>query len=223
MTDEAMPSLERAKTTFVEAVHAFQDWASRIPVGERSGEWECDYGHWSDIWSSFAAILNEAANQNWDASTTELLLYALARDNEMEVLKQDLIENPEHLLALAKAGLTSPERDARWQIADALGSVGSNGDETERLLEQFFHDQDEYVRRRALLALARRRSKSAGRLAVRAWETGHEYQRMAALEALSAVSSPLLEYYLNLARRGGRQYLIGFADKLHAKRTPKGG
>ncbi|MCP3393830.1 HEAT repeat domain-containing protein [Bradyrhizobium sp. CCGB12] len=135
----------------------------------------------------------------------------------MEILKRELTARPAHLLALARAAPHSPERDARWQLADALGSDEFAADEVEPLLEQFFHDADEYVSRRALLALARRRSKRAEALALRAWGTEHEYQRMAALDALSAVNSPLLPSYLDLAQRDGREYLVDFANRLRAR------
>jgi HEAT repeat protein len=150
-----------------------------------------------------------------------LLLYILARDNEMELLKQELVTRPVHLLALSRVALYSIEADARWQLADALGSVELPPNEVEPLLERLFHDRDEYVSRRALLALAHRQSKTAESLALLAWNTEHEYQRMAALEALSALNSPLLPSYLDLSQRDGRQHLVNFANGLCAKQASK--
>jgi len=222
MTDEPSEHFRIAAANFVEAVLAFRSWADRYPVGQRSGEWECDYKHWPEITSTFTALLDLGAPQLWDASTVESLLYILARDNEMEMLKEELIARPDHLLALAREALHSTERDARWQLADALGSVELLAFEVEPLLEQLFHDEDEYVSRRALLALARRRSEKAEPLAFRAWSTEHEYQRIAALEVFSARNSPLLASYLDLAQRDGRQYLVNFANALRLKQGSKG-
>ncbi|MET4173057.1 hypothetical protein ABIB99_004150 [Bradyrhizobium sp. LA6.1] len=222
MTDEPIAYIGGAQARFVEAVLAFRRWADRYPVGQRSDEWECDYGEWPAITTAFAAFLDSGVPQHWSAPIVELLLYILARDNEVEVLKRELMAKPAHLLALARLAPHSPERDARWQLADALGSDEFAADEVEPLLEQFFHDADEYVSRRALLALARRRSKRSETLALRAWSTEHEYQRMAALDALSAVNSPLLPSYLDLAQRDGRQYLVNFANSLRAKPASEG-
>jgi hypothetical protein len=221
MTDETAEHFRDAEVRFVETVVAFRSWADRYPVGQRSGEWECDYGRWPEITTAFTSFLDSGAPFLWDASVVEFLLYILARDNEMEILKQELITRPAHLLALARVALHSAECDARWQLADALGRVDLAVREVEPLLEQLCHDEDEYVSRRALLALARKRSEKAEPLALRAWSTGHEYQRMAALEAISTCNSPLLSSYLDLAQRDGRQHLVNFANSLRTKQTSK--
>jgi HEAT repeat protein len=152
----------------------------------------------------------------WDQDTTELALYILARDNEMETLKDDLTEHPTCLLALAKAGLHSAEQDARWQLADALGTVQADEDDVASILEAYVRDSNEYVSRRALLALGRRRSLVAETLARQAWDTGHEYQRIAALEVLSNLDSPCLSSYLDLAAQDGRQYVVGAAQRIRS-------
>ncbi len=91
----------------------------------------------------------------------------------MEELKETLTSWPKHLLALAKVGLQSAEQDARWQLADALGSSqGAHEEEVLPILEAYAADHDEYVSRRALLALGRRRSPIAEALAQRAWGRG---------------------------------------------------
>ena len=210
-----------AEAKLVEAVSIFRSWADCYPVEERSGEWECHYDQWAAITSAFIAFLDLGAPRLWDASIVETLLYIVARDNEMEMLKDELITRPSHLLALARRAVHSTERDVRWQIADALGSAELPADEVDPLLEQLFHDQDEYVSRRSLLALGRRRSKELVPLALRAWSTEHEYQRMAALEVLFVCKSPLLPSYLNLAQCDGRQYLVKFANELGSKRAAK--
>ncbi len=202
------------RTRFEHALAEFRAWAASCSEAERSSEWECDYDHWPDLWSATAAFLDSSKPQRWDRSTVELLLYVLARDNEIEELKNELAERPEHLLVLAGAGTGSAERDARWQLAAALGSVEADEGDVVPLLETYAADNDEYVSRRALIALGERKAPIAERLAQRAWDTEDEYQRMAALGVFHARGSPLLPSYLKLAEQDGRQYLAGFAKEL---------
>src|SRR6266567_7870822 len=219
MTETPGGHYTNTQARLADTVSAFRNWADSLPVEQRVGEWECDYQQWPAITGAFTAFLDSSLPQHWDASIYEPLLYILARDNEMEILKEELIARPAHLLALTRVALGSAEQDARWQLADALGSVELIAGEVEPLLEHLFYDKAEYVSRRALLALARRRSKLAEPLAVRAWATEHEYQRMAALEALAASDSPLLSSHLDLALQDGRQHLVSSAHTLRAKRS----
>ncbi len=202
-----------ARTKFEHVVAEFRAWAASYPEAERSAEWEIDYDHWPDLWSA-AAFLDSSEPQRWDRPVVELLLYVLARDNETEDLKRELAKRPDHLLTLARAGTGSVERDARWQLAAALGSVGAEEGGVLPLLEIYAADDDEHVNRRALIALGQRKAPIAEELAQRAWDTGHEYQCMAALGVFHNLGSPLLPAYLKLAEQDGRQYLAGFAKKL---------
>ncbi len=212
--EEPNHSVAAAKSTLLAVVRAFDDWAGRYPVGARSAEWESEYGHWPEINAAFGSFLDASGTEKWDGATTELVLYILARDSESEMLKEELVLRPPILLSLAMAGLQSGESDARWQLADALGSVELSEEQVEPMLEGYCRDENEYVSRRALLALARRHSAKVEPLAIQAWETGHEYQRIAALEALASCNSSLLPTYLKLARQDGRQHLVSNAFKL---------
>lgn len=209
------------KARLFDAVRAFSSWADKYPRNERSAEWETDYDQWSEIITAFARFLDAGNSENWDAETTDLLLYILARDNEMGELQEQLISKPAHLITLAMAGLRSREPNARWQLADALGYVALGTDEVESLLEQFFQNEDEYVSRRALLALGRIHSSKVEPLAIRAWDTGDEYQRMAALAVLSSHDSSLLPFYLDLAKRDGREYLVNLAVEILGEKQMK--
>ena len=157
-----------ARTKFEQAVAEFRAWASSYPHAERSGDWECDYDDWMSIGNAFSGFLDSSDPQRWDQHVIELLLYMLARDNEDEALKRELVGRPSHLLALARAGVRSTERDARWQLADALGSVEADEGEVVPLLEAYAADADEYVSRRTLLALGHRQAPIAEALARRA-------------------------------------------------------
>lgn len=177
---------------FEQAVAAFRAWAAALPDAERSGYWECGYPSWPNVWVTFEARLWASNPDQWDQDARALAFCALAGDNESEGLKNALARWPPHLLALVKAGLHSAEPDARWQHADALGSMDAPDGEVAPILEAYAVDPDEYVSRRALLALGRRRTPVAEALAQRAWDTGHEYQRIAALHVFAALRSPVL-------------------------------
>lgn len=126
-------------------VTKFRDWAA----GEAQdyGEWETAYDEWHNLYSAVEAILYKPT---LDESEVQLLLYALARDNECEFIRGMLEDYPEHGLRLAAAAVTYPEYEARWQAADFLGRIETL--EAKELLRRFVEDSDEYVRRRALLA-----------------------------------------------------------------------
>ena len=51
-------------------------------------------------------------------SEAELLLYALARDNECECILGMLTEHPENGMRIARAAMECPDPDARWQVAE---------------------------------------------------------------------------------------------------------
>jgi HEAT repeat protein len=201
-----------------EAALEFQEWAEGLTADERSAEWETDYEKWPELTRVYCDVLDVCRPDDWDQSLVDLLLYILARDNEVEVLKGELISRPTQLIALAAASPASDEPDAKWQIADALGRVGATHD-AEPIIKQLLQDRDEYVSRRALLALARRGAENLDVWAVRAWETGQEYQRMAALEAFAMSRSPLLASYLDQAENDGRQFLVRRALELRDGRA----
>lgn len=211
------PSFENARQGLLDAVGAFQDWASEQPNHDPPGEWEADYDDWPALNTAVIKLLQASSPAQWDQSIVHALLYALARDNEREILKDDLVDSPSHLIALAKEGVNYDDPQARWQLADALGYPVFASEQAEPLLERFAYDHDEYVSRRALLALSRRRSPMAEQLAVRAWATGHEYQRIAAIHVLNECSSPLLSMHLKLAKSSPGEYLRARASELDAE------
>ncbi|WP_227245324.1 hypothetical protein [Paraburkholderia caribensis] len=136
------------------------------------------------------------------------MLYAIARDNEMEHIAQELSGRPEALLELARFALRSLEPDAKWQLAAQLGTLSTNKAEAETLLLRLVDDADEYVSRRSLLALGVLKSVHAESLAEKAWLTGHEYQRIAALRVLKDIASSKLTEYAQFAEEDGRKSVI---------------
>jgi hypothetical protein len=189
------------------AVDDFRSWADAAYPGQRFVEWELDYEDWNGLYETAHVVLATPV-ESWDDETRQLLIYVIARDNENEILSEQLTDA--QLDCLASSSLRSSEGAAKWQFAKQLGQR-ERTPERESLLLRFADDADEHVRRRSLMVLADLGSLQTESLAFRAWDTGHEYQRMAALHALYLIGSPALLKYLELAEQDGRQHLCGIA------------
>ena len=167
-------------------IERFREWASTQP--QDYGEWECDYDEWSDLYAAVEEVLSAP-----DLSETDIgyLLYALARDNECEIIRDMLEEYVVNSLRLAQAAVSYPDPDARWQVAVFLGTQIEA--ESCALLRCYTQDSHEYVRRRALLASMRHDPKYAERTA-RLWLTvPDDYSRLAALTVLHELNSSHLK------------------------------
>ena len=194
-------------------VKRFRKWAT--PKQRQYLEWELDYRGWDALAQAFRDVIADSEPETWDDEVVGLMLYTLARNNEYTWLKRDLVKNPRHLVVLARAGLPSPETNARWQLAEALGYAGEPV-ESIALHERYFEDADEYVSRLALLGLGRRNYAHLERLALRAWDRGDEWQRIGALWALAQVESPRLGPLLDAAEADGRERLVDHAGRIRA-------
>jgi hypothetical protein len=200
---------------FLSEVAHFKAWAASLAPGPHSGEWECIYEHWSELCTAFEHFLDQRAPDQWSPAETEAVLYAVARDNEAEVLANAMSRFPQHLLAAARASIGCPEPDAKWQLAEVL----TKADPAQALavLAALADDPDEYVRRRALLNLGHLRSPLVDKLADRAWETDDEHQRIAVLHALHNAGSVRLADFIVRAEADGRRYLVENARQLREK------
>lgn len=198
------------------AIQRFKDWASNYPIAERTGEWECGYPDWAEIYTAFASFVEQNDHRQWSPTDTQNVLYIIARDNEAERLIDEVEKQEGRLIYIAEAAVKYGERDAKWQIASRLCEAEVDIEVAETHLLEFLKDTDEYVRRRALLALAQTGSRQTEMWANIAWKTGHEYQRIAALNALHQVSSSRLEEFVELAKQDGRTYLVRNAAKFCA-------
>ncbi len=196
-----------------EQVRLFKGWAEKYyPPGKRFGEWEYDYPNWKDLYELSISAINhikfeELSNQEFDN-----LLYVIARDNEAEYLVEELAAHPEKLLFLSQKALNSNERDAKWQLAKQLGFIPEKKEIAEKILILFVKDSDEYISRMALLALAEIQSSFTEEYAIKAWNSNHEYQRIAVLWSFKKINSSKLDFYLNKAYKDGRQYLVQNAE-----------
>jgi hypothetical protein len=200
--------------TLKREIEKFRDWASNYPVAERSGEWECDYPDWAAIKTQFKRFIEQTDCNRWSAPEIQSVLYIIARDNECEILIDELVERRECFFSLVKAAVKCDEPEAKWQFASRLGDAEHGLDDIESYLVKFLQDSHEYVRRRALLALAQTGSTQTEAWAEIAWNTGDEYQRIAALHALRMVSSSRLNDFIASAKQDGRRTLVMNAEEL---------
>jgi hypothetical protein len=195
-------------------VAAFRAWAT--PEETRYAIWETSYPEWDALSKAFCAMLADDAPERWSGETIALMLYVLARNEEILFLKRRLFEKPRHTIVLARAGLSAPDAEARWQLAEALGEAGER-EEAFALLLRYFEDTDpEYISRLALFALQKRRYPQLEPLALRAWERGDEWQRVGALWVLANLESPHLPRLLDAADADGREWLVKHAQRIRA-------
>lgn len=200
-------------------VARFRGWAAdNYPPDQRNGEWECDYEQWGPLHEAVLAFVTARPLSSWSDEELRAVLYAVARDNEIQHLAREIRRrHPDLLVGLARAAVAVGERDDRWQLAEELGHLDRPGGEVEGVLLQLARDEDEYVRRRALGALLRLGSSAVEQLALEAWhrpDPDQEWARMMALACLFKVGSPHLEPLLAEAERDGRPYLSGYAERV---------
>lgn len=203
-------------SSFHAEVEKFRAWASSYQIEQRSGEWECDYEEWPALNRSFIAYLNSHSPQDANDHAISDLIYAVARDNEMEDMVSELAKRPEWFVFLLPFVLECDEPDARWQFAVTLGTRILPFADAEGALMKLVADQNEYVSRMALQALGRIGSPHTEHLCERAWDTDHEYQRVMALWVLKEIDSPNLDSYLALAKKDGRKYVVSNAIEIES-------
>lgn len=157
-------------------VSRFKAWADTYPVAKRSGDWECDYEGWSFVYKAFTPFAAATKCEEWSLPTARMLLYILARDNEIGKLGYEIRQHPDTLICLAQRALELSDTDAeaKWQLVNELGRRGLLSENIAVLLLKFAHDTDEYVRRRTLVVLADLASPFAAELLEPAWDSGHE-------------------------------------------------
>jgi hypothetical protein len=208
----------RVAAELMPEVARFRQWASAIPTDRRRGEWECGYEHWGDLYSAVLGFVDAVPFEDWAPEQVAAVLFTLARDNELEHLADEVRRRePETLVALARAAVRSGERDARWQLAEALGQLGQRGGDAERVLLALARDEEEYVRRRSLQALARLSSPAVEELALAEWgrpDASQQWARMNVLWCLHRTGSTRLAALLTVAEQDAGVHLSDFAKKV---------
>ena len=84
----------------IQEVDRFRQWASTRP---RGGEWESDYDDWGAVYDAVLQFVSQNDFQNWSVEELEAVLYAVARDNELEHLAGEIRDRHPDLLNEVKA------------------------------------------------------------------------------------------------------------------------
>ncbi len=211
MRNASMPDL-------LTEVARFQSWAEAFPLEQRSGEWECLYQEWALLYAAVRHLLSTRLLADWSQAELAAVLYAVARDNEDQILAHQIgVQYPQLLLPLAEAASESGEPEAKWQFAQELGQATAPADSVEPLLLIFSQDGSEYVRRQALCSLARIGSPAVETLALSEWQRpddSQQWMRMMVLWCLHRVKSSHLDGFLRQAEQDERPYLSAYARRV---------
>lgn len=194
-------------------IKRFEKWMHRQPASVMR---EFNYTHWNQIYQEFEVFMQTTEPDEWSAAEKERLLFIIAKDYETQNLTYCLSEKV--IVALAKESILTGESDAKWQMALQLYKI-TDKTLAFNLLEQFVNDQDEYVSRRSLMELAKLQPDKTEAYAVHFWNRNihgemDEYQKMAVLQTLKTIHSPLLEDYIEQAKADNRKYLSDYARKM---------
>ncbi|MFB9326193.1 HEAT repeat domain-containing protein [Paenibacillus aurantiacus] len=176
-----------------EQVDTFWSWSKTV---KHEFEWETMYPNWELLKIIFDKLIDTTSCFDWDQTTINNLLFIIGRDNECELLVSKVAESPMSMLFLGTEGISYPDADTKWQLAHYLTQIASVEPEAEETILKYYEDQNEYVKRRALLALGIIKSRHAEQCALESWKTGLKYQKIAALEVLKQIISP---HYSSLA------------------------
>lgn len=194
-------------------IKRFERWRNMQPASVLR---EFNYEHWSQIYQAFEEFIQSTDPDEWSTAETQQLLFIIAKDYETQNLTYCLSEKV--IVTLAKESVLTAEGDAKWQMALQLHKV-TDTVLAHELLEQFVNDEDEYVSRRSLMEFAKLQPDKTEAYAVEFWNRNihgemDEYQKMAVLQALKTINSPLLELYIGQAKKDSRKYLSDYARKM---------
>ena len=201
----------------------FHQWQEATYPGKTSeelgGEWEVDYPYWNDTYSAFCHVLTQMDAETADSVLLDEMVYLIARDNEAEGFIQETTSHPQWFERLCRRAAASNESEAKWQFAAYLSECPCSQEVKDMILD-FAKDPNEYVSRRALLAMPALRPDCVEQFAPLFWERNcyslelQEYQRIAVLVSLDAIHSVMLPQYLEQAKQDGRSYLLEHAKRI---------
>jgi HEAT repeat protein len=165
----------------------FWHWAEKTPEeyskNRGNGEWEGLYPGWKELEKAIDEAI-EKLNVHFDQKTAELLIEALAIDNEAELVLEKIEEGLQEKKKFIKLAMESIQPEARWQIAELLGRINLEERE-EFLLKLITEDKDNYVQRRALLSLNLINPLKAVHLAETFINNEDEYLKMVAMRIIN--------------------------------------
>lgn len=207
----------------LEQAGKFHQWQEITYPGKTTEEngsmWEVDYPYWNDAYSVFCHVLTQMDAETADSVLLDEMVYLIARDNEAEGFIQETTSQHKWFECLCRRAAASNESEAKWQFAAYLPECSCSQEVKDMILD-FAKDPNEYVSRRALLAMPALRPDCVEQFAPLFWERScyspelQEYQRIAVLVSLDAIHSDLLPQYLERAKQDGRSYLLEHAERI---------
>lgn len=221
---------EDIRTRLLEQAKRFHQWQETTypgkTAGELGGEWEVDYPYWDDAYHAFCLVLTQMDAEMADGILLDEMIYLIARDNEAEGFIQQATSHPKWFERLCRHTAVSNENEAKWQFAAYLPECPC-GQEVKNMILDFANDPNEYVNRRALLAMPALRPDCVEQFAPLFWERNcyspelQQYQRIVVLTSLNAIHSSLLPQYLELSKQDGRNYLLEHAERIERELAMK--
>ena len=203
--------------------HQWQEDTYPEKTAEEIGSmWEVDYPYWNDTYRAFCHVLTQMDAETADSVLLDEMVYLIARDNEAEGFIQETTSHPQWFERLCRRAAASNESEAKWQFAAYLPECPCSQEVKDMILD-FAKDPNEYVSRRALLAMPALRPDCVEQFAPLFWERNcyslelQEYQRIAVLVSLDAIHSDLLPQYLEQAKQDGRRYLLEHAKRIEGE------
>ncbi|WP_394353952.1 HEAT repeat domain-containing protein [Adhaeribacter swui] len=165
----------------------FWQWAEMSPEDYSKnrgyGEWEGLYPGWKELEKAIDEAIFKL-NEHFDYKTAEILIQALAIDNEAEGVLEKIEGRLKNYKDFIELVIKSNQPEARWQIAELLGRINlKNRDEI--LSNLIIEDEDNYVKRRALLSLNLINPLRAIQLAVKFVDNEDDYLKMVATKIIS--------------------------------------
>ena len=204
-------------------VRRFKKWAETNDPEKTedndNGEW-CFCSEFDEMYSAAVDIIqNNPASVATDQIISDLL-YAIARDNESEIIAQVLENYNDWFSLLCTKCLRSPYTNAKWQFAIRLRNYSGN-DNLKNLIFEYLSTGDEYTERMALQSLAFIYPEQAEKYAIKFWNRNiyeyDEYQKIMVLHVLYQIKSVYLNNYLEIAEKSNYKYLKVNAEEIREK------
>ena len=121
-----IPSSKKSERLYKE-IRAFRLWADKY-YPDRSeendnGEWEFGVNsHFNEMLSAAILIVSETDSAEADEKLIDSLLFVVARDNESEILADELLKHKDWFELLARKSTDTQYINAQWQFAKRLAS-----------------------------------------------------------------------------------------------------
>ena len=220
---------EEAKKLYRE-IKAFTLWAdNNFPMWDEehdNGEWEIGTdNHFDEMVSAAGEVISNTDFADADEGLIDAMLFVVARDNESEILADELLKHEGWFTLLAKSSLGSKYVNAQWQFAKRIGEI----EECKTLVYDFIKSDHEYTSRMALDTMADIYQDKAEEYAVLFWDRGKypegsyedEYQKIMTLHVLHRIGSMRLEEYLDKAMLTSYKYLKENAEEIRKQKVSR--